>query len=921
MTNQIKPITQYFDGHYVPLDLLDTYLSDNINYFIHKNSTGMGMTTAILNYTKSNYIILSPCVGMIKSKEGGKYNSHKQFFIYGNSTDSWDAVERYLTLTPIEEQNLIINITPDQLIGLSLSRGSLLLRLITIPIFIDEQDYFAHTAGFRVKVGECLAMIRNIWEAKHILSTATPNYNYIDVPRDIPMEYIKLVRKSQTKKNIQYTNDINNLKIFVDSEIKLGHKVVICSNDFNIHKKFTNYRVENLTGDNLAIKLAPYGRGAKYNTDQLDLTNTDIIFLSSANFAGFDINMDCSIVVISNQKNNAYKISVNSATQCFGRCRKYLISGLFINILADLDVKGKAITIPTRLHIENAINLYEKLLITYKKMISDLGEGQHASDLNNNCITKLGFVNQSLLVGHTLRLLDDYILYNTDIMKQKFDEYNYIIIDYVPAELDEYSVDRSIVLTERLMRIKLINMDKLLLCYNEIKYNIARDIKTKNKPILEPKITEQGLEVSEDYEQETELIQDVDSVFKGAFNLNLALEYLTAYILKNCSNNIINNALFKKHTSKLLYSKINKFIRINTTEAFFTEVLSESERLDAGIYINSDTSEFLNKHRWVVNEWIILYQVFKLSHLDIPESILRDINIAIVSYSPTTYLPELNNKKNRVRNVLMKIIKYNSKYPISSPDEQARVVRIVKKMFETMDDPKKEYVNYNTLNNAKNKMKWALAQLYTQNRGTNVTHDRKPYRIYNDFTQLPRAFRPILPIKLVQHDMTSANAQLIDRIIGSNIGLSVYENLALKRGIKVKEAKIEYNRALNKWQKYNKRTSKLLYLDCGYTEDQAERLASLTANGVYESCDQKFHNIITEVEQESMAGYANWIHFNVGEFCKVIPLHDAGIVYLEHIEGVRLPIYVDGYKFSHSMFHSNEPYLEVTEEKQTVLPF
>jgi len=74
---RIKELT--FEGQYISGEAKAILTDPNTNKYIIKGSTGIGATTAILNNTKGNYIIVSPNVGMIESKEKhrGTYDSDK----------------------------------------------------------------------------------------------------------------------------------------------------------------------------------------------------------------------------------------------------------------------------------------------------------------------------------------------------------------------------------------------------------------------------------------------------------------------------------------------------------------------------------------------------------------------------------------------------------------------------------------------------------------------------------------------------------------------------------------------------------------------------------------------------------------------------------------------------------------------------
>ena len=96
---------------------------------------------------------------MIKGKEGGTYNSDHQLFIYGDSPDKWKDVEAYYEDTESENQNLIINTTPQQILIVKVLYPNLYKQLKKIFVFIDEIDKYAKEVSFRESLGEFMELL------------------------------------------------------------------------------------------------------------------------------------------------------------------------------------------------------------------------------------------------------------------------------------------------------------------------------------------------------------------------------------------------------------------------------------------------------------------------------------------------------------------------------------------------------------------------------------------------------------------------------------------------------------------------------------------------------------------------------------------------------------------------------------------
>src|SRR5690554_2839865 len=223
-----------FNTKYVSGQALEVITDFKANSYIIKGSTGIGGTTALLNYTKSHCLIISPYVSMIEDKSKGTYKSDKQFFIYSDSQDNWNDVNDYLTIS----NNVIINTTPNQLLILRNDNRPLYNQLTKIPLFLDEYHVYTVDSNYRIEGGQFLALVENEWHHNFKLSTATPNYLNLDVPTDKNVIDYKLIRANQPTKRLQLSNNTKDVKDFIIKEHLKGRLVVCFTNNINYHKSF-----------------------------------------------------------------------------------------------------------------------------------------------------------------------------------------------------------------------------------------------------------------------------------------------------------------------------------------------------------------------------------------------------------------------------------------------------------------------------------------------------------------------------------------------------------------------------------------------------------------------------------------------------------------------------------------------------------
>ncbi|MBT8180341.1 MAG: hypothetical protein KJO53_02000, partial [Eudoraea sp.] len=664
----------YFNTKYVSGRALDAITDFTNNTYIIKGSTGIGGTTALLNYTKGHCLIVSPNVGMIQSKElnRGKYDSAKQLFMYSNSKDQWKDWNDYSNIY----DNIIISTTPNQLLKIRNENRTLYNDIIKIPVFIDEIHAFTVDSDYRIELGQFLELVYNEWEAVFKLSTATPNYNFLDVPTDKNVDFYKLIRENQPIKKIQLSSDLKDAKQFIQNQHLKGRLVICFTNNINFHKSFTGLRVKNLVGQTLDIKLKPYDRGLKLDEDLYE--ETDVIFLSSSYFAGFDILKDCSVCIISEQANEAYKINVNNVAQGYGRCRANIHDALFVNATAPY-TKGKSGLVAnpqiTLNQVNKAIDRYSVEADYWNSTLDGITYYSEVSGYPQ--ITRHLYINRAVILAPILNVVYDYQLYNEAVIYEVLERYGFEISAYE-------NEDESFVINENKIPFK-----------SRIKNLIELDETQLYNSYL---TTKHSLKFKE----------------KGKYNTKLALEYLTTYLIK------ISNAekLVKKLDNKRMrpneyYKCMDLFLRVNSDTTFYHEQLSSQQQCSAKmLYKDDHTEEVLTAHIHMINDWQMLYASHKVTNNILSSEIEREIKLYELFYDYDLY-QELNVDKNRIRNGKRAIIKRCKQQSILlDNDELEWLDEVIKSTYKALDNGDVLAFN-NGRKVIKNKMTNALVYLLT----------------------------------------------------------------------------------------------------------------------------------------------------------------------------------------------------------------
>lgn len=194
-----------------------------------------------------------------------------------------------------------------------------------------------------------------------------------------------------------------------------------------------------------------------------------------------------------------------------------------------------------------------------------------------------------------------------------------------------------------------------------------------------------------------------------------------------------------------------------------------------------------------------------------------------------------------------------------------------------------------------------------KNNNFRQTERNGEHRIYNALAMCPRSLRYEQAFKLVLCDISSAYPTMIDNHVGSNLGSSIYDNLAKEKNISRSDSKRLFNTALNS-SKYRPMNSKKredyfkLLLDCGYTFEQVEKIV----NEITDSLDFKFFDWASKKERDLIERFKKVNNINTGS-----RIHDALLfLYDSNFEYSSLILNIDIFKFSFEVL--NEPILDRT---------
>lgn len=837
-----------FEGKYINGKALEKLYDFTENKFLSKTSPGIGVTTALLNYTDGNLIIVSPLTPMIlkKAENRKQYRSQTQFFKCNELKENkWIKVSEYLYKTQKKDQNIIINTTPDSLSYLYENNEELFRRLSKFPIVIDEYDTVVVQSELRDQCGRFLELIFNKWKGTFTLTTATPNYSYLDVPKNLKISFYKVGRAERNKIQINYSNEYQDTFKFILSELEAGNKVACFTNNLNIHKREFSKLQKSLVGESLALKLEYYDVNTEEFSNGNPFSNADVVMFSGKYFIGYDIEDNISAVIISEAKNPATRIGVNLTIQALNRCRGEIKEILYVNTSLSSKLK------PLEEHLTVAIKNFKRDVSYFSEKAFNYNYAWQIKD--NEPITPELYCNRSKLAAQALNQINLFELHMPELLRKRFQEYNISLHEYTAPKID-LKPAKSVKFNERLLAVSSSNIEEMTVNY----YKVKNTIRFKNQ---------------------------------GSHNSNRAMERLTALLIKLINYDDLTLKLSNPQLkSNDLYNYLDRFLQVNYPLNYLSDNYKRSsESLRQMVKISKDN--IIEIEEDLIRDWYLFFAAYRVKKTSFPKELNRYFLIREIPANWENLKEFQDDKKNRNNLAFRKVKKIlETELGKLTEGETDKVKEIIKAGFSNPTDT--EYTRYSKKSLKRNLIN-TLYYFINPNIKVPVHHNRE----YNPLTRFPKAYRRLLPFNYVLIDIISANAQFVDKLIGSTRAEKVYKNIIDKTGFDRGKAKKLFNHILNKHDIPHKDALEF-YLDyCGYGQVESESLAKITS-GVERGA---FYKSMTSLERPIIELYQQEFNDNG------IRIHD-GLVLAPWDIDKPLPLSVNGIRFKASYFENDSTY-------------
>lgn len=831
------------------------------NKLIIKGDTGIGGTTAVLNITDQSVIIISPLSGMIIGKENVR--EPHQMFIYQNSKDRWNHFENEYK----RGNHIVLNTTPEQIIEVKKNNSSLYKMIMQIPFFVDESQVYSESE-YRASMSTFYDILFNEHMANLTLSTATPTYKNLDIPKHIleDMDIYKVEREVTRTKNITIS-PLNNYWNFIKANCEKGIKVVLFTNDLNKIKNVLNednlgYKTQLLVGDTLSVKTSgvktkSYKEYSNIINAKIDET-ADVYILSTKYQIGFDLNFDASIGIIMDEYSMVDSYNVNQVVQAYGRVRGTVVDAqIFYRCLPNSNIDINK--------LENQISQIDFEKGYLKKIQLHINEINHALSYPKfnliNSLNDYGFTvkdedTQGTVVATSVSFPIKYrnLINQEDkdvfIIKKelervfsniKGDDPNFngfgkkdLLLwatAYMAVETQsEYLLNATADRYERLLTTAktfidvndLANPDKMSEMDKIIKFRVSKtqmDIAIKNGALCqlkEDETTDFGLVFSYNWN---------DTYFKAKQIIN------SLYVMQ-----MIESGQYSEATKRIVngFSVVSECILTDYIKALSTE-----SNQDVKALIEDDNREALDKLTKEYSKALIGKRVFNNTNRAIAKQLSK-----LDGYSQSD-VNQIMDKAEKIKHALM-ACKHG--------------IRNTVKMN-----------TYSTVKQVERHKYYILSLLSLSCAGHTFGFKTTSIdnRVFNTATKTTRQLRGYTPYELIQCDIKSAFASFLDTLVGSDIALQVYSNLEKKYTIERSEAKTWFNMMLND-NKRSAHEAKAFFKACGYTKEQVTKIIALTLKekgSFYKTMTKMEDNLIEEFK------YINRLDYTA------VRLHDAIIIY------------------------------------------
>ena len=859
------------------------------NKFIEKQSCGLGGTSTILGITNQTIIICSPLVGMIQSKE--KEKEEHQIFLYGAQNhingafefDKWKTVSNRLS----NNEHFILNTTPNQLIKLKKSDPYLYGQIKKIPIFVDE-CHMAAESDYRSELWEFMHLLFTEWTANYTLSTATPSYNYMDIPEHIAcnMKFYLISRMDEPIKQISILpHDLYTSKVL--EEVSKGNKVVLFTNSLKAIKNLISLdgiSTQILVGEKLDTKLRTtkeFTEAEIYNMSNGILDeNIEVSILSTKYLTGFDIPFTASVIILSHYDSVSpvENRTINDIVQAYGRMRGEVKSAVIFyhndNFNKKTDIKfyenefEQALKTAIKIHGKPEPVNHTEILKDY---LPSIEEHRTFKDIH------------SLVEGLTLKgfQVDDSQYLRTTIT----------------------IINPQLSLSEKLRNLLTLNVEVLRYHVEIVFKNINGDAKS----------------------------------YSG-FNKQYLTLFAAAYIIKLSENNWLTESADSSTQVERLILVMKTFIDVNVTD-------KTKNRYDANIKFKApkkgitiarnrggESSEFYNFNHYnpifqnaikVINTLYVIDKVQKddlekydLQQMDLKSLISKQVQDDFVNFLGKTLKKEAQEIKNMITNNdcglnrLVPTLKLNpvfsntlnkveKKLSFIPNEEQLKQIRIKIENLKTIlikYDPIKEtgynvkfrfsLIDHNRKSLIKRHRYFLLGLLSLDIAGHTGGFKKtiKDNREYNFATKCPSFLRHYTAYRMTEIDIISAYPQFIDKQLGTTNAFTIYENLMSSYDISRSEAKIKFNSTINNHKLEPKRAIEI-YLKAGYNKESATELSKLTTEG------KSYYNM-TKKESQFIYQYNEEAHL-----VNAVRIHDGLIIFNYNNEIDNLPTEVGSIKF------------------------
>jgi hypothetical protein len=830
----MKTIT-YTEAH-IPSHIINDIIESNKNTHVNKKKCGCGATYSTLCVNNKKIILCVPKIKLVEDKEeqyrNGHFNGSNCEFLYG------DSITRARDIKPVNVGGHIVVGTVNQILKLD----NVKFAEEGYTLIIDELHTAIYDSNYRDEYCDVFETVCKEYIKYNALITitATPLFKFpkymnkfedVIIERDIKEEDL----------DVYLVDSFSGFKAICQDNIIEGNDVVIFTNDFKYINELyhgTEYneiqkRIKTIVGDKIRGKIK-----CLYEDEDEIECKKNIYICSSAGTEGIDIYLDNPTIFIHNKPETEYgSFNCQTLIQAIGRARNGFKNVYIYNdpsfskirkVKKDKYSENEVTSIENEKISYSIISKFEKLSEYFSNYGYSLIEKEDTQELMEKWVGKNKKL--SIMIKYLLNLDDNkfqhyynltiydckisHRFYGTDIKTVfayictniiKITGMTHNVVDSINKDVHferELSSFRNVLYSLGLLKSRFLNKHNYI---DHVKSNISVKKKVLLTGFKDYSFANAQRSFTTKSSKEEDIVSKLDIKMKNA-ELNEIDEEMTLF--------------------EVMYSLYYPLPSIRKKIREYTDTKSTNMKT---------VFHFLeNKHKSIIKKIYNMQNKIKR---------LKDEEKINTTKEEIITLEKKSKKYDKEIKVLKDILdnfKINQKiYKLTKEELTKNLLESLVEEEILTDEDISDLKYESSINLLK-----SIAGFYCRKFTSGNIY--KKHRNYHSVAQCSKTIMQIaMPYGIIESDIINAYPSFINCILGID-KFDVYDKIMSFSKCNRKTAKIKFNSMINSNLKHIKKEEKIKFLvnECGYTEEQAEKIYNLNI------ADGQIHMSMNIIEEQ-----------------------------------------------------------------------